>query len=401
MKRGDQGVSSQGSVPDLGCTALRRGRRSRPCVRGMRAWGRAGRGCSEGWCLGCSGLWGWVWPRTGQVNEQDSQDVPDRTRDWPSNRRSRVYLTTARKRGSEVVCFCEGDRCDETDPWPNRNERRSLPAQPTNRSSSSERVVTQGRVVQALGELWAVPHQKLLVGGDGLDRVEVDVHAVLASGQVLLLLRMGRVHVAHPVAFLFIKPVHEMMELSLRNAVSHWQPVAHAGGFSVTPALHCKEGSGDLELRSQKDRPFRSSTQRDRQSNSGVNTHPPERDKENQRERERQTESGREERRVRGAATYLFGVRRVFEEKVPGERGFCPGQLCVFGTPFPGMVFDDVGALLCELGLRPLGHVSVLHVHFHCYVVCGVGCPFCGQHDCAMLRGLGRRERKRGRRGDK
>ena len=74
----------------------------------------------------------------------------------------------------------------------------------------------RGWVVEAAGELWAVPHQQLLVGGDGLHRVEVDAHAILAGGKVLLLFRVGRVHEAHPVALLLVQPVHEVMELAVR-----------------------------------------------------------------------------------------------------------------------------------------------------------------------------------------
>jgi len=42
----------------------------------------------------------------------------------------------------------------------------------------------------------AVPHKKLLVGRDGLNGVEVDVHAVLTGGQVLLPGSVRWVHVA-------------------------------------------------------------------------------------------------------------------------------------------------------------------------------------------------------------
>ena len=59
----------------------------------------------------------------------------------------------------------------------------------------------------------AVPHKKLLVGRDGLNGVEVDVHAVLTGGQVLLPGRVRRVHVAQPVALLHIKAVNEVVKL--------------------------------------------------------------------------------------------------------------------------------------------------------------------------------------------
>lgn len=68
--------------------------------------------------------------------------------------------------------------------------------------------------METVCEVSAVPHQQLLVSRDGLDRVEVDVHAVLASGQVLLLLRVGWIHIAHPVALVLIQTIYKVMELS-------------------------------------------------------------------------------------------------------------------------------------------------------------------------------------------
>ena len=59
----------------------------------------------------------------------------------------------------------------------------------------------------------AIPHKKLLVGGDGLNGVEVDVHAVLTGGQVLLPGRVCWVHVAQPVALLLIKAIDEVVKL--------------------------------------------------------------------------------------------------------------------------------------------------------------------------------------------
>ena len=59
----------------------------------------------------------------------------------------------------------------------------------------------------------AVPHKKLLVGRDGLNGVEVDVHAVLTGGQVLLPGRVCWVHVAQPVALLLIKAINEVVKL--------------------------------------------------------------------------------------------------------------------------------------------------------------------------------------------
>lgn len=68
--------------------------------------------------------------------------------------------------------------------------------------------------METVREVSAVPHQQLLVSRDGLDRVEVDVHAVLAGGQVLLLLRVGWIHIAHPVALVLIQTIDKVMELS-------------------------------------------------------------------------------------------------------------------------------------------------------------------------------------------
>lgn len=65
-------------------------------------------------------------------------------------------------------------------------------------------------------EVSAVPDEKLVISRDGLHRVEVDAHAVLASGQVLLLLRVSWIHIAHPVALLLIQAIHEVMEISFR-----------------------------------------------------------------------------------------------------------------------------------------------------------------------------------------
>lgn len=69
--------------------------------------------------------------------------------------------------------------------------------------------------METVGEVSAVPHQQFLVSRDGLHRVEVDAHAVLARGQVLLLLRVGWVHIAHPVALLLIQAIYKVMEISL------------------------------------------------------------------------------------------------------------------------------------------------------------------------------------------
>ena len=44
-----------------------------------------------------------------------------------------------------------------------------------------------------------VPDEELLIGQDGLDGVEVDVHFVLTGDEVLRLAGVGRMDVAHPV----------------------------------------------------------------------------------------------------------------------------------------------------------------------------------------------------------
>lgn len=58
-----------------------------------------------------------------------------------------------------------------------------------------------------------IPHKKFLVGRDGLNGVEVDVHPVLTRSQVLLPGRVRWIHIAHPVAFLFIKAINEVVKL--------------------------------------------------------------------------------------------------------------------------------------------------------------------------------------------
>lgn len=58
-----------------------------------------------------------------------------------------------------------------------------------------------------------IPHKKLLVGRNGLNGIEVDAHPVLTRSQVLLLGIVRRIHVAHPVAFLLIKAIDEVVKL--------------------------------------------------------------------------------------------------------------------------------------------------------------------------------------------
>lgn len=66
---------------------------------------------------------------------------------------------------------------------------------------------------EPLGEILAVPHQQLLLGLHGPDRVEVDVQAVLARHQVLFGQRAGRVDVAHPVASVDVIAINEVLKL--------------------------------------------------------------------------------------------------------------------------------------------------------------------------------------------
>lgn len=67
--------------------------------------------------------------------------------------------------------------------------------------------------MEAAGEVVAVPDEQLGAGRDGLDRVEVNLHAVLTRRQVLLRHRVGRVHVPHPVRASLIQAVDEVVEL--------------------------------------------------------------------------------------------------------------------------------------------------------------------------------------------
>lgn len=69
----------------------------------------------------------------------------------------------------------------------------------------------QWRVVTALGEFMAVPHQELLAWVKWFDGVEVDVQTILAGDYVLLLHSTGRVNIAHPVAPLLIQTIHDVV----------------------------------------------------------------------------------------------------------------------------------------------------------------------------------------------
>lgn len=67
--------------------------------------------------------------------------------------------------------------------------------------------------MEPLRKVPTIPHKKFLVGRDRLNSVEVDIHPVLTGSQVLLPGRVSWIHVAHPVAFLLIKAVDEVVEL--------------------------------------------------------------------------------------------------------------------------------------------------------------------------------------------
>ena len=67
---------------------------------------------------------------------------------------------------------------------------------------------------EPLGELCAVPDQQLLAGLHGPHGVEEHLLAVLTGHQVLLRQRPRRIHEAHPVAFLHVFAVDEVVELA-------------------------------------------------------------------------------------------------------------------------------------------------------------------------------------------
>lgn len=99
--------------------------------------------------------------------------------------------------------------------------------------------ISWGRVVKTVCKVCAVPHQQLLVSRDGLHCVEEDVHAVLASSQVLLLLWVSWVHVAHPVAFFLIQAIYKVMELSfcINLRESEVLIIKHGRSFHLTSFL--------------------------------------------------------------------------------------------------------------------------------------------------------------------
>lgn len=69
--------------------------------------------------------------------------------------------------------------------------------------------------MKPLCKVSAIPHKKLLVGRNGLNGVEVDVHPVLTRSQALLPGRVRRIHIAHPVALLLIKAIDEVEKFPL------------------------------------------------------------------------------------------------------------------------------------------------------------------------------------------
>lgn len=85
------------------------------------------------------------------------------------------------------------------------------------------------RVVEAAGEVVAVPHEQFGTGGDGLHRVEVDLHAVLARRQVLLRRRVGRVDVAHPVGAALVQAVDKVVELAVHVDLQQQQEEGRTG----------------------------------------------------------------------------------------------------------------------------------------------------------------------------
>lgn len=88
--------------------------------------------------------------------------------------------------------------------------------------------------MEPLRKVPTIPHKKFLVGRDRLNSVEVDVHPVLTGSQVLLPGRVSWIHVAHPVAFLLIKAINEVVELLSGIDLS----------ISILWSSHVGEGSG-------------------------------------------------------------------------------------------------------------------------------------------------------------
>lgn len=78
-------------------------------------------------------------------------------------------------------------------------------------TNTINRQLAQWRVVTALGEFRAVPHQKLLARLKWFNGVEVDVQTALACHQVLLLHSAGWVDVTHPVAPPLVQTVQDVV----------------------------------------------------------------------------------------------------------------------------------------------------------------------------------------------
>lgn len=77
-----------------------------------------------------------------------------------------------------------------------------------------------------------VPDEELLIGQDGLDGVEVDVHFVLTGDEVLRLAGVGRMDVAHPVGLAGVVAVDVVEEfvvvVHLRSRQKTWFQKIHS-----------------------------------------------------------------------------------------------------------------------------------------------------------------------------
>lgn len=76
--------------------------------------------------------------------------------------------------------------------------------------------VSSGRIMQSICKVLTIPDKQLLARRNRLDGVEIDVHAILTCSQVLLLNGVGWIHITHPIAFFFIKPINEMEKFTTR-----------------------------------------------------------------------------------------------------------------------------------------------------------------------------------------
>lgn len=61
-----------------------------------------------------------------------------------------------------------------------------------------------------------VPDEQLGASRYRLHSVEIDLHAVLTRGQVLLGGGVGRVHVPHPVRARLVQTIDKVMKLAIR-----------------------------------------------------------------------------------------------------------------------------------------------------------------------------------------